>query len=591
MKNKKLIGVLAAVLAVIIVAVVVLVVVLAGKDNPDGNEGNGEIIWTDSVPPEEVDPPAVNNDYVVLPQKPTSAPPAADSANAPSVGGFSASNECYTISEESGKTVVTYNSEEALPAYAYVYVKVENYQPKYQFLKIKGNFTGVQRITVLAVYYEQYELSRPAVTVYNNALVEGENTIVADFDDATVQDKAYNVAVGEKLKDKTVIGFIIMLDSNPKQVIDEYSGSVTFNEISVVDETDGDLAQLYAPPFISAWSGEDVGYDSIEIETSDGTTGNKDAVIDYSFAAGGFPFVTATIMNYKPDYTTLKLKLRGQNVKNLTIAIAYSLRTNATSQTFNYITEYGMQVPTVEETIEIDFSMVEELGADFVSTIPGSYVKNLKPTALYFYIDTADNGSGNTGGLGTLYVSDIEFIKAVDDGTPRVTSTWTVTGEGMNKSEVTNGGSGTLRYNKTQGWTPVTVNVASYNSEYTTVEIRVKFYGAKNLGIALGYGSNNTVIQNSDGNTDTGVVLTHTEQEGTDENGDYVFHVYSIDFSGVKTASGENLYEQSINKIMFYIDAGTFDGSGNWKEVSEGSNISERMMQFVGIEFKKPTQA
>ena len=116
--------------------------------------------------------------------------------------------------------------------------------------------------------------------------------------------------------------------------------------------------------------------------------------------------------------------------------------------------------------------------------------------------------------------------------------------------------------------------------------IKVKFYGAKNLGVALGYGSSNTVIQNSDGDTMASVVLNHTEEAGSDDKGDFVFHTYEIDFSQAQTANGDMLKDQAINKIMFYIDSVQLVG-GNYVEVSQGSAITARTMQFVGIEFKK----
>ena len=284
------------------------------------------------------------------------------------------------------------------------------------------------------------------------------------------------------------------------------------------------------------------------------------------------------------------MKIQGLNVKNLTIAIKYSLTTTSTSVDYNYISAFGMEVPTNLETFEFDFSTLEELTQDFVTTVPGSYIKNLKPTALYFFIDTATEP---TGGLGTLIVKDVEFVKTVDDGTPKVTSTWSnIADAGLTKSNVEAGGVGTITYNKTQGWNALTINVSSYNPEYTVLVVKVKFYGAKNLGIALGYGSSNTVIQNSDGNTAASVVLNHTTEEGTDEKGDYVFHTFEIDFSAVTIVGGDGglLSAQSINKIMFYIDAVQLVG-GQYMEVSAGSTIAERTMQFVGIEFKKPTLA
>ena len=590
MNKNKLILIIA--LSVVIVAALTVGIVLLCQNGNNSGDSSGEnlstnIIWVDSTAPEDLPDPEVTSPSVKYPQKPASEP-TVDSSKSVTVLDLVASDPCYTLTQTAQGTVISYSSVESLPAYAYVYIPVENYHAKYHYLKIKANCVGVQRIAIIAVYYEQYALNRPGVTVYNNSVLEGENTFICDLNEGVILNEHYDTVIGEKVTDKKICGFMLMIDSNPKQLIDEFVGEMTITDLGVVDESDPDLALLHSAPSILSWeSGAVDQYTDLDLITSvSEKTGNLNALIDYSFS-GVYPYVEAKIHNYKSDYTTLKLRLKGQNVKNLTIAIAYSLSTSSTSVNYNYITEYGMKVPTDWEEMEFDFSTLEELTSDFTTTVPGSFVKNLKPIALYFFIDTAVmTTSDKPGGTGTLYVEDISFEKNVDDGTPKVTATWTVTGEGMTKSNVTGGGMGTLTYNKTQGWTPVTLNVSSYNPEYSVLVVKVKFYGAKNLGIALSYGSGNTVIQNSDGNTDTGVVLKHTEEAGTDDKGNYVYHIYEIDFANVKTANGEALTEQSINKIMFYIDAVVKIGD-NYQEAVQGSDITQRTMQFVGIEFKK----
>ncbi len=577
-------------LAVVVIAGAITATVLISNANKP--EKKQEIVWTDSaVPDEDIKDPEVVSPKVDYPQKPQNQPADADTSAPVTVGTLTSSDACYTILSEGGGYKVTYNGGDlALPAYSYVFVPVENYHAKYSYLKLKINCTGVQKIAIVAVYYEQYAQNRPGVTVYNNAVIEGESTVLCNLNEGAVLDAHYNLALGEKVTQKKIIGFMLMIDSNPKQVIDEYSGEMLINSIQLVDDTDPDLSLLVAPPTISAWSSIEGLYDYLEIEQSkNDRTNGTDAIIDYSFASG-FPYVVADIFNYKSDYTTLKMRLKGINVKNLSIAIKYSLTTSSTSLDYNYISAFGMEVPEEFETLEFDFSSLEELSNDFTTTIPGSYVKNLKPTALYFYIDTVEFGEQKPGGTGTLYIEDIEFVQNVDDGTPKVTSTWSfAAGNGLTKSNVTSGGMATLTYDKTQGWSDVAVNVSSYNSEYSTVVIKVKFYGAKNLGIALGYGSANTVIQNSDGNTDTQVKLNHTQTDGSDDQGEYVFHTYEIDFSEALTANGASLKDQSINKIMFYLDAVILGPNGNYVEVAQGSSLkTPRVMQFVGIEFKKP---
>ena len=613
MDKKKLISILSFALVIVLGVAVGLIVGLSGgeedtlsssstpstenssveESSPEEDywDSSKEIIWVDGADPdpEAEKDPEITSPKVVYPQKPE-AEPVIDTTLPTTIGSLSVSDECYTLQTE-GQVKLSYDSIYNLPAFAYMYIPVENYHSKYSYLKIKANCVGVQKIAIVAVYYEQYDANRPGVTVYNNAVKEGDNVIICDLNECTVLDFDYRVATGEKLTQKKIVGFMVFVDSNPKQVIDDFTGEMTFTEIAVVDSTDSDLEMLNSAPTISGWSQSDVDvFGSCNITTSNNqTTGGVDAIIDYEFTAG-YPYAVAQIFNYKKEYTSIKMTLKGENVRNLSIAIKYSLSTVSGAPGYNYLV-YGMDVPTEYETFEFDFSTLGELNADFSTVVPGSYVKDLKPIAIYFYLDSADLGTGtaSAGGDGVLHVKDIEFVKVVDDGTPKVTTTWSLMADsGISKSNVEAGGIGTLTYNKTQGWNAVTLNVSSYNPEYTVLVVRVKFYGAKNLGIALGYGSGNTVIQNSDGQTTANVTLTHTQENGSDEKGDYVFHTYTIDFTNVSTINSQLLSEQPISNIYFYIDS-VKEVNGVYQEVGAGGTLAnERAMQFVGITFEKP---
>ncbi len=590
MKNKKLIIIIGLVIAIIAGSVTGLVIGLTTGNGEQSSLADSssinpdDIIWVDSTAPNPEPDPEVTSPTVVYPEKPTQAP-VIDTTVPTTIGTITSSDECYTLTQETNGLKVAYDAGyETLPTFAYLWAPVENFQGKYSYLKIKADCQGVDRISIIAVYYEQYDAKRPGVTVYNNSVLTGENVIICSLDDGVVLDKFYNVAIGEKVTQKTVIGFMIMIDSNPKQSISDSTGEMLITNLSLVDSSDEDISLLNSAPVISGWSTTSTEYEDYDILTEKSeTTGSLNAILDYSFTSG-YPFFVASIHNYKSEYTTLRMKIRGMNVKNVTIAIAHSLSTSATNAPYNYLT-YGMKVTNQFETVEFDFSNLEELiSLNGDATVPGSYIKNLKPTALYFYIDTADTA---TSGLGTLYVEDVEFVKVVDDGLPKVTSTWTVTGANITKKDVVAGGIGTLTYTETQGWTPVTLNVASFNPEYSVLVIKVKFYnGADNLGVALNDGTWG-VIQNSDGNHDNNAVITHTSENGSDDNGDYVFHTYEIDFTNVQASSLGLLKDQPINKILLYIDAKImFNGS-----YIDGTQTlsTPRIMQFVGIEFKKPT--
>ena len=131
MNKKKLIIIIALALVVVAGATLGLVLGLNGGDNSSSNpDSSREIIWVDSAEPDpdaEKDP-EVTSPKVVYPEKPADAP-IVDAAAPVTIGNLSVSDECYTLSaDENGNTKLSYSSEYNLPAYAYVYIPVENYQ-------------------------------------------------------------------------------------------------------------------------------------------------------------------------------------------------------------------------------------------------------------------------------------------------------------------------------------------------------------------------------------------------------------------------------------------------------------------------------
>ncbi len=555
---------------------------------------NRKVAWDDVLEPEDVESIDVTSPAITLPDKPDEVP-ATDKTRPTSFGEVSVSDACYTLEDgiqNESLFSVSYNSDEALPAYAYAYVPVTNYDGN-PYLKIKADCDSVERLAVLAVYYEQYADSRPAVVVYNNAVMDGGNLIICKLNDSVLLDSHYNAIVNEKLTKKTVCGFMLLIDSNPKQVIDEYSGKFTVTELAAVGDDDPDLSQLYAAPYVSGWKAGE-GFTSCDIKTTPSESADGlDVEAAYSVPKGIAPRIEANITNYKSDYTTVKMDVKGLNVKTLTIAIKYSFKTTD-SIDYNYLSSFNMTIDSEWESMEFDFSVLEELKDWSGATVPGSYVKNLNPTAIYFFTDS----NGETANAGTLYVRNVVFCKPSEQGdvAPRVTSTWSLGASGITKSDVKEGGIGTLDYNKRQGWFPVTINVAGYNPDYSVLVVRVKFYSQySNLGVALGYGSSNTVILQSKGmGAPAGFsvkLISHKQENGTDEKGNYTFHTFEIDFSDASTTNGgnESLANQAITKIMLYVDAAAQSSSGDWIEPSAGNPLNPaRKMQFVGIEFRKP---
>ena len=158
------------------------------------------IIWTDKLEKEGDETIDVTSPAISLPNKPDEAP-TADKDKPTALGTVSVSNACYTLTngvEGESLFSVYYDLDEALPAYAYVFVPVVNYDGN-PYLKIKADCDSVERLAVLAVYYEQYQDSRPAVAVYNGAVMDGENTIICKLNESTLLDSHYGAKVDMRL--------------------------------------------------------------------------------------------------------------------------------------------------------------------------------------------------------------------------------------------------------------------------------------------------------------------------------------------------------------------------------------------------------
>lgn len=532
----------------------------------------------------KLDPPEIVNpenrtEMPVYPSAPSSRPETSPFA-APLIYDYYALNQYYTVEELfSGNISISYDSTEiSLPDWAYVGASVSDYSSEYSYFKMKFNASGVESITVQALYYEQYEHNYPAVTILNERVTDGENLLAASLNDVFILDDSYNIVSGQYLKTRQIIGIVMFIDSNPKVSTEDRSGELTLTEAAFVDKNDEDLSVLNMPPRITGYSHVDFGTATLTATESVNVPKTKNAEFSYTATAGTYPCLKAEIAGYKSDYDGVRMKLTGQNVKSVSVAIQYTLGT--TDQKFNYFDgAYNIILRDGEtETFEFDFSMLEELRTGFTTTVAGSYVKFLKPNQLLFFIDSALNESNS----GTLIIEDVEFFTNVVEGAPKL-GNWIVTGSGIEKTNTNPGGFAVITYNQTQGWNNISVAVRGYSSEYSVVEINVRFYGAKNLGVALAYGGNNFVIQASSGEPIPDVIRSEQKSDGQDELGEYTQYKLTFDFSQV-TVTGGYLTSKTITSVFLYIDA--LDEEGN--ELRPSPIDGERVMVFSGIEFKKP---
>ncbi|MBR4762409.1 MAG: hypothetical protein IK086_07225 [Clostridia bacterium] len=533
----------------------------------------------DKLDPPEVTTPQNRTEMPVYPPAPLSRPGISVGVT-PSVYDYYSSNQSYAVEELfNGSVSVSYDeNSNAVTDWAYVGAYVSDYDSEYSYFKMKFNASGVESVTVQAIYYEQYERNYPAVTILNERVADGDNLLAVNMNDIFIIDEACHIVSGQYLKNQQIIGIAIFIDSNPKMVTENRVGELSLTEAAFVDKSDEDLAILNMPPRITGFSHFDYGAAELTVTDSAVVPKTKNATFSYTASAGTYPCLKADIAGYKSDYDGVRMKLTGQNVKSVSIGIQYTLGT--TDQKFNFFDgAYGITLKNGEtESFDFDFSMLEELKSDFVTTVPGSYVKFLKPNQLLFFIDSALEESNS----GTLLIEDVEFFTNVVEGAPKV-GNWIVSGSGIEKSNINPGGFATITYSQTQGWNNISVAVRGYSSEYCVMEMNVRFYGAKNLGIALAYSGDNFVIQASSGRPIPGIIKDETTSQGEDALGSYTQYKLTFDFSEI-TVIGGPLTSKAITAVFLYIDA--VDEEGNDLRpgpVEEG----ERVMVFSGIEFKK----
>lgn len=533
-----------------------------------------EIVYTDREERPTITQPTVS-DFVKYPSMPTSAP-VVDSET-PSVSGYEVSENSYTMTETDAGMKFAY---EDLADWSYVYVKIDDYNATLSNIKMVLDVNGAERIAVQAIYYEMAEKDYKPVTVYLGDLSDGEQFVIFELGQLKALDASYSYVAEESLKDQQILGFVLFVDTNPKQIApSDYKGEFTVKEVKFLADGDKELADKYVAPSVNSITADA----DITVDTS-----GENPVCTYEAGKLQYSAIFLNLANYSSSYTEFVLNLKTTGVKKLAITIQFSggqadWQTESTALYEKEITADG------EQTINVDFSDAQPLGMDW-NYVSGFYIKNYKVLAIKIM---ADSDQANVDHGGSIEIGNIEFIKTVEDTGVSISKAWsTNSSQDMAIQDgVAVGGYGSVDVSYHTAWWNLVMPVKSYSEPKTklVVKVVVPETGWYHLGIACKANGQEVVLRASAGlldgaNTEipskeglaAGVVETVTYDESNR------MYTFTFDFTNAQKNSATNkaFYEETISALMFYLNDPVDQGVGSHEY--EGA----KTLTFAGVYFE-----
>lgn len=498
------------------------------------------------------------------PAKPATPPSAPAQGAVPAVTAYTASeaNSTYTVAKEGDVTRITYTD---VTNWAYVYVSVKDYTAEYGNIKITlNNVTekngAAERIAVQAVYYEAYDLGYSPVTVHVGPLGEGEQYVITSLGDYMITDKFYQPVQGESVRNKTVIGFVVFIDSLPSYApLNDKSGSLDIINFQFLKDGDPALDDRYVKPvpdFENATA--DSGIDVVKDE--DGLTA--------TYGAEGSVYIP--LGKYTSDFAKFKLALSGSG--DLQVGVKYSL---GSGENVTFIKTVTLNATATEE--EFDFTSLHPATGNDDNDM--RYVKNLAVTALVI-----------KGTNGNAAVSEITFIRTANDGAV-LSAAWSSSNSNVTVSNAATGGNAKITYKyHHDDWQNISIPVSNGSG---VKKIVFTFYapdGLRHMGIGivnnsafssqgqsatgtfiirnagtLFDGVNTSVIANQTAQNLVGIKESFTYDEGTK------IYTLTYDFTSMAADANNKKFEDyTISNLLLYLtcpcaganqDAHKFDGT------------------------------
>lgn len=539
---------------------------------PGEGDGPSEGGYSDTIPRPEIEYPEIA-EQVVYPEKPASAPAAPDTSKAPSVKSYTSSREKggYTVTAGTATTVEYSDVND----WAYVYAAVENYSPKYGNIKltIDNKTPAAERIAIQAVYYEAYDLGYTPVTVYLGELTEGEQYVIAELGEHIITDASYHKVNGQSVKDKTIIGFVIFLDSVPSfPAHDDKEGKLDIVSFEFLEDGDPALEDRYVKPAVSFSEATATGNVTLEKgETVKAT-------------ATGAGSVTIPVTKYTADYTKYSVKVSGPQSASVKLSVNYNFGSgNALAK------EEAFTLGNGDTAHEYDFSALRpETGGDDLTT---RFVKDGNVTAIVVSFEAA----------GSYEIKEAAFVRTATDGA-YVSDAWTSSASDVTIVRAANGGNAKLEYAYYESWFNISVPVRRGENVKKMVFTIYAPNGLDHLGIGLTNTSpnssagqsmgtfilrgasylfdweNSTTVGTIDGATEpnlSGVTETLTYDK------DAKTYTVTYDFSAMAPDSdGKRLSDYTLSSLIFYLNCPDTDEAVKAAHKFEG----KRAFYFLSID-------
>lgn len=415
-------------------------------NNHTDNNNNNNNGYKDVIERPEIEMPDIA-EQVVYPAKPSTAPAAPDTSKAPRITAYqpSQTKSTYTVTEQNGVHAVAYNN---VSDWSYVYAAVENYSSDYGNVKITLNngTPAAERIAVQAVYYEAYDLGYAPVTVHLGELAEGEQYVIAELGKHLVTNGSYQQVQGSPVRNKTVIGFVIFIDSLPSFAPQSNSGALDIVNFEFLKDGDPALEDRYVKPVVKM-SGE-------------------------SAEASGDGLLLP-VEKYSADYTKYTVELSGAAGGQVELAVQYTLGSQTAISAPKTVSLTGEK-----QTAEYDFSDVRPVaGGDEMTT---QFIKNGTVKAI----------SVKPVGSATATVSNPAFVRTANENA-YVSNVWTSAASSVTITRAENGGNAKIEYSFYDSWGNFSVPVRRGAG---VKGIRLTIYapdGLDHLGIGI---TNNSML-------------------------------------------------------------------------------------------------
>lgn len=504
----------------------------------------GDPTYTDVADRPEIETP-VPMQTVVYPEKPAQKPAAPAAGVVPTVADYTASaaKSAYTVEKTEKGAKISYNN---ISDWAYVYVSVTNYSAEYGNVKItlENGENVAERIAVQAVYYEAYELGYAPVTVFLGELTEGEQYVIIELGEHMITDKNYDPVKDNSVKDKTLLGFVIFIDSLASyKPLTDTTGSLEITNFEMLKDNDPKLADRYVKPAIGfANATADEGVTLTKSETTVELSGEGTAYMP--------------VTKYTSDYAKFSLTLNGTAQVKVGVRFTFDGATQLLST--------AKSVTLTGSAKEVTYDYLEMFAESTNPDISTQYVKNGTVTDIYVTITegsaTVEGATFERTATGGAYVADV----------------WTDCSD-VQVARAQNGGNARIDYKYHSGWdSSISVPVrkgAGIN------KIEMKIYapdGISHFGFGVSTTSNLSSNNQAVGRyimrpsrhtfkiTSSGIqsVLKNPEEEpnlnGLKEILDYDAEtkIYTItyDFTEMKDTAGNSISDYTVSSLIFYFN-------------------------------------